>query len=68
MCRHYKQQSCYNLNVQMVFLHLEYPEPVSNVIRLEDDSLNQFSNMIDPATWIDSNFSLMNFNVYTVFK
>ena len=33
-----------------------------------EDSRNQLSKRIDPAMWNDSNFSLVNFSVYSVIK
>ena len=51
------------------------PESSSDVIRLEEsgtislnDSLNQLSNVIDPATWNESSFSLVKINVYAIFQ
>ena len=51
------------------------PEPARNDIQSEewgtmslDDSVNQLSNVIDPTTWNNSNFSLVNISVYSVFK
>ena len=51
------------------------PELANDVIHLEesgilslDDSVNQLINVIDPAMWNDSNFSLLNISVYTVFQ
>ena len=51
------------------------PETASDVIWLEEsgtmslgNSVNHLSNVIDPASWNDSNLSRVNISVFAIFK